>query len=152
MPVRIISQRDGRTKTRLYQIYTSMKDRCYRANARDYARYGAKGIRVCSEWLASFDAFRDWALQNGYADNLTLDRKEVIGPYSPENCRWSTYKEQANNRSNTKYITYEGVTRTASEWADLLGVSVAAVHGHYRCTGTPYSKRALQTFKNNEIR
>lgn len=152
MPVRVISQRDGRTKTRLYQIYTSMKDRCYRANARDYARYGAKGIRVCSEWLASFDAFRDWALQSGYADNLTLDRKEVSGPYSPENCRWSTYKEQANNRSNTKYITYEGVTRAASEWADLLGVSVAAVHGHYRRTGTPYSKRALQTFKTNEIR
>lgn len=152
MPVRVISQRDGRTKTRLYQIYTSMKDRCYRVKARDYARYGAKGIRVCSEWLASFDAFRDWALQNGYADNLTLDRKEVSGPYSPENCRWSTYKEQANNKSNTKYITYEGVTRTASEWADLLGVSVAAVHGHYRRTGTPYSKRALQTFKTNEIR
>lgn len=151
MPVRVISQRDGRTKTRLYQIYTSMKDRCYRAKARDYARYGAKGIRVCSEWLASFDAFRDWALQNGYADNLTLDRKEVSGPYSPENCRWSTYKEQANNKSNTKYITYEGVTRTASEWADLLGVSVAAVHGHYRRTGTPYSKSALQTFKTNEI-
>ena len=151
MPVRVISQRDGRTKTRLYQIYTSMKDRCYRAKARDYARYGAKGIRVCSEWLASFDAFRDWALQNGYADNLTLDRKEVSGPYSPENCRWSTYKEQANNRSNTKRITYEGVTRTASEWADLLGVSVAAVHGHYRRTGTPYSKSTLQTFKTNEI-
>ena len=152
MPVRVISQRDGRTKTRLYQIYTSMKDRCYRANARDYAHYGAKGIRVCSEWLASFDAFRDWALQNGYADNLTLDRKEVSGPYSPENCRWSTYKEQANNRSNTKYITYEGVTRTASEWAELIGVSVAAVHGHYRRTGTPYSKSALRAFKKGEIR
>ena len=152
MPVRVISQRDGRTKTRLYQIYTSMKDRCYRVKARDYARYGAKGIRVCSEWLASFDAFRDWALQNGYADNLTLDRKEVSGPYSPENCRWSTYKEQANNRSNTKRITYEGVTRTASEWAELLGVSVAAVHGHYRRTGTPYSKGTLQTFKTHEIR
>ena len=151
MPVRVISQRDGRTKTRLYQIYTSMKDRCYRVKARDYARYGAKGIRVCSEWLASFDAFRDWALQNGYADNLTLDRKEVSGPYSPENCRWSTYKEQANNRSNTKRITYEGATRTASEWADLLGVSVAAVHGHYRRTGTPYSKGTLQTFKTYEI-
>ena len=151
MPVRVISQRDGRTKTRLYQIYTSMKDRCYRVKARDYARYGAKGIWVCAEWLASFDAFRDWALQNGYADNLTLDRKEVNGPYSPENCRWSTCKEQANNRSNTKRITYEGVTRTASEWADLLGVSVAAVHGHYRRTGTPYSKGTLQTFKTNEI-
>ena len=151
MPVRVISQRDGRTKTRLYQIYTSMKDRCYRVKARDYARYGARGIRVCSEWLASFDAFRDWALQNGYADNLTLDRKEVSGPYSPENCRWSTYKEQANNRSNTKRITYEGVTRTASEWAELLGVSVAAVHGHYRRTGTPYSKGTLQTFKTHEI-
>lgn len=152
MAVRVISQRDGRTKTRLYQIYTSMKDRCYRVKARDYERYGAKGIRVCPEWLASFDAFRDWALQNGYADNLTLDRKEVDGPYSPENCRWATYKEQANNRSNTKYITYEGATRTASEWAELIGVSVAAVHGHYRRTGTPYSKSALRAFKKGEIR
>ena len=152
MAVRVISQRDGRAKTRLYQIYTSMKDRCYRVKARDYERYGAKGIRVCPEWLASFDAFRDWALQNGYADNLTLDRKEVDGPYSPENCRWATHKEQANNRSNTKYITYEGVTRTASEWAELIGASVAAVHGHYRRTGTPYSKSALRAFKKGEIR
>lgn len=83
MPVRVISQRDGRTKTRLYQIYTSMKDRCYRAKARDYARYGARGIKVCSEWLDSFYAFRDWALQNGYTDSLTLDRRDTTGNYEP---------------------------------------------------------------------
>ena len=152
MPVRVISQRDGRTKTRLYQIYTSMKDRCYRVKARDYARYGARGIKVCSEWLDLFDAFRDWALQNGYTDSLTLDRRDTTGNYEPGNCRWATYREQANNRGNTKYITYEGVTQTASEWAELLGVSVAAIHGHYKRTGTPYSVSALRTFRQNEVR
>lgn len=147
MAVRVISERDGRTKTRLYQIYTSMKDRCYRENARDYHRYGARGIKVCSEWLDSFDIFRTWALQNGYSDDLTLDRIQNDLGYSPDNCRWVTKKAQANNRSNTLIITFEGVTRTASEWAELLGVSVAAVHGHYKRTGTPYSKSALQSLR-----
>ena len=134
MAVRVISKRDGRTKTRLYQIYTSMKDRCYRENARDYHRYGARGIKVCSEWLDS-------------SDDLTLDRIQNDLGYSPDNCRWVTKKAQANNRSNTLIITFEGVTCTASEWAKLLGVSVAAVHGHYKRTGTPYSKSALQSLR-----
>lgn len=152
MSVRVISERDGRTKTRLYQIWTSMKDRCYRLRARDYARYGGRGIRVCSEWLTSFDVFRDWAVTHDYNDGLTLDRRDNDGDYTPDNCRWVSKKTQANSRSNTTVISFNGDTRTASEWAELLGVSVAAIHGHFRQTGTPYSKSALRALVQHEIR
>lgn len=139
-----MSSTDGRSKTRLYRIWQGMKSRCYTATDGDYSGYGARGIRVCSAWLASFDAFRDWALQNGYADNLSLDRRDVNGPYSPENCRWATRREQNRNRRNTLYITFEDVTKSAPEWAEQLGVSVGAIHSRYRRNGTPYTSKHLE--------
>lgn len=121
-----------------------MKSRCYTATDGDYSGYGARGIRVCSAWLSSFDAFRDWALANGYTDELTIDRVDVNGPYSPENCRWVTAKEQSRNRRNTLCITYNGVTKSASEWAEQLGVSLWVIHSRYRRNGTPYTSKQLE--------
>ena len=81
---------------------------------------------MCEEWN-SFDAFYNWAISNGYSDDLTLDRIDNNLGYSPENCRWTTYKVQENNRSNNRMVTIHGETHTLAEWADKIGVSRATL-------------------------
>lgn len=87
-------------KERLYRIWGSMRFRCLTPTAANYHYYGGRGITICKEW-DEYLTFRHWALRNGYADNLSLDREETNGNYEPGNCRWATAKQQANNRRNT---------------------------------------------------
>ena len=90
---------EGRSKReRLYNIYNDMKYRCYNPKAVAYKNYGARGIYVCDEWLLSYESFRDWAKENGYSLNLSIDRVDNDGPYAPWNCRWATSSEQNKNR------------------------------------------------------
>lgn len=88
-------------KERLYTILSGMKQRCYYKKNISYKYYGGRGIKICDEWLNNYLSFRKWALSNGYEDNLTIDRINVNGDYSPGNCRWVTSLEQANNKRNT---------------------------------------------------
>lgn len=99
-----------------------MKSRCYYPKAEKYKYYGGRGITVCDEWLHDFQAFYDWALYNGYADDLTLDRIDGNKGYSPDNCRWVDRLTQQNNTSKNHYITHNGITKTASEWARIYGI------------------------------
>lgn len=127
------SYKHGESHTsRLYGIWTSMKKRCHKSYDPSYARYGARGIRVCDEWFDDYIAFRDWALANGYKDGLTIDRIDVNGNYEPDNCRWATNREQCNNRRNNVRLEYNGETHTMAEWSRILNVPVATIKARKR--------------------
>lgn len=112
----------GLSKSRTYRIWKNMKQRCYNPKASRYENYGGRGIKVCDEWLNDFMNFYNWAMANGYRDELSIDRIDVDGNYEPSNCRWVTNKKQQNNKEKNRLVTYKGVTHSVSEWADILGV------------------------------
>lgn len=140
----------GMRYTRLYKEWRGMKNRCFSAKWKDYHNYGGRGITVCEEWKDSFETFRDWALANGYQDNLTIDRIDVNGNYEPSNCRWATVKQQANNTRNSHYIEYNGKTQTIKQWADEFGLNYNTLYSRLTTqkwsvekalTSPPFSKR-----------
>jgi hypothetical protein len=95
----------GQAKTRLYTIWEGIKTRCLKEAHHTYKDYGGRGIKVCPEWETSYIAFQEWALANGYADNLSIDRIDVNGDYCPDNCRWADPSTQAYNKRITKRNT-----------------------------------------------
>jgi hypothetical protein len=111
----------GKTKTRIHRIWLSMRRRCFKETESAYPNYGGRGITVCDEWKDDFMSFENWAISNGYDDYLTIDRIENDGNYSPSNCRWATYKEQANNRRSSRYFVVDGESKTAPEWSEIYG-------------------------------
>lgn len=119
--VSLASTKHGQSGTRLYGIWAGMIQRCENPKNRYYKDYGGRGIAVCPEWHSA-ENFIKWAIENGYRDNLEIDRKDPNKNYEPSNCRWSTEKEQANNKRNSHLLTYDGKTQTLAQWADELGI------------------------------
>lgn len=117
----------GMSHTRLDNVYKSMQARCYNQSNKRYKNYGGRGIKICDEWLNDKRKFFEWAKGQGYDDTLprgqmTLDRIDVDKDYSPENCRFISIEEQENNRTNNRYITLNGETKTIREWEKEKGM------------------------------
>lgn len=128
------AKRDGSTP-RLCRTYAAMKHRCSNPHSSSWRNYGGRGIHVCEEWKNDSEAFYRWAWASGYNETLTLDRIDVNGDYCPENCRWSTWKEQANNRQNTIRAEINGEIHTLTEWADMYGLTHRIVWERYHKAG-----------------
>lgn len=116
----------GGTGTRLYFIWKSMRQRCNNPKNKKFPNYGLRGIKICDEWN-DFVTFKKWALTHGYEDHLTLDRKDNDGNYEPSNCRWSTADTQANNRTNNRFIEFNGECHTLGEWSKITGISLRII-------------------------
>ena len=121
----------GGAKTRLFKIWIDMKSRCYYESNTRFNRYGGRGISVCKEWDESFSTFRDWALQHGYQDDLSIDRINVDGNYEPSNCRWATSKQQGRNKENTVYVLLNGKLVSLYDAADYLGIKTKSAWCRY---------------------
>lgn len=117
----------GGCGTRLYTIWKNMKSRCSNPKNQDYHNYGGRGITICTEWLSDFATFREWALSNGYREDLSIDRIDSNGNYCPDNCRWETALTQGQNRRTTSHIVYNENEYTCVGFAKLLNVSHASV-------------------------
>lgn len=119
-------------RKRLYAVWREMIKRCTIPENPHYYRYGGRGISVCREWM-EFQNFYEWAHSNGYDPYAergvcTIERIDNDGNYCPENCRWATYKEQANNKSNNYLIEYNGETKTVNEWSDIVGIKAMTIY------------------------
>ena len=109
------------TSERLLRIWRAMLHRCYKETDEHYDYYGGRGIKVCDDWH-DFENFQNWALANGYTDDLTIDRVDGDKDYCPENCSWTTMAVQNNHKSDTKWLTYKGKTQSLSDWCRELGL------------------------------
>ena len=110
--------------TRLYNIYRHMITRCYCNTCDCYSDYGGRGITICKEWKENFLSFVNWSLNNGYSENLTIDRIDVNKGYSPENCRWTTLEEQQRTHKRRLIeLTFKGQTKCITEWSRILNIS-----------------------------
>lgn len=114
----------GMSHTRIHNIWSKMIERCFDSNSKMYKWYGKRGISVCGEWKGTdgFLSFMKWSLENGYSENLTIDRIDNNGNYCPENCRWTDKITQANNTRANKKIEYNGEIHTIAEWSRIVEI------------------------------
>lgn len=141
-------------KERLKRIWYQMKYRCYNKNSKSYKTYGEKGIKVCNEWLNSFESFYKWAINNGYQNNLTIDRIKNSKGYSPDNCRWVTksFNSAHTSRWGKEEVityTYNGITKTIGEWAKSVGMSYKRLRDELKKEQDLEKILAKQSVKNH---
>ena len=130
----------GLKYTRIYGIWQNMLNRCRNPNVKCYAVYGGRGIYVCDEWKtqdSGFINFYNWSMSNGYTEELTIDRIDVNGPYSPDNCRWVSWEVQILNKRNSLTLTYNDINLPIIEWSKITGIPYGTIYNRMQKGWTP---------------
>ncbi len=119
----------GLSKTVEFSTWVQMRARCNVKSHQDYRYYGGRGIKVCKRWMEFLNFYNDMGIK---PKGLTIDRIDNDKNYEPSNCKWSTPKEQARNRSNNRYIKYKGLTKTVVEWSEITGIKSRTIHSRLK--------------------
>lgn len=119
----------------MYSIWLGIKSRCNNIHNSRYHRYGGRGIKVCDEWNNDFISFYEWSINNGYQDDLTIDRIDNDKGYEPSNCRWADMKTQCRNRETNINITIGKSTRTLTEWCEIFNLDTKMILARYNRNG-----------------
>lgn len=138
------------SKSRLYQKWASIKNRCYYKSAQNYRNYGARGIKMCDEWANSFEKFRDWAFQSGYRDDLTIERIDFNGNYCPENCTWIPRSAQSSNTRRCVIITYNGKTQNLNDWCKELNLDYKRINNRIKKLGWSFERAISEPVNVNK--
>lgn len=152
-------KKHGKSESRLYNIWSGMRDRCVNGNHKSSIHYKEKGITICKEWDL-FINFEKWALSNGYSDDLTIDRKDINGNYTPENCEWVKRKENTL-RQNQDYHGHQKAIKMFNkdillEFDSIMDCARYLITNKYTVStvpknvGTIITQVAKKTFKNSE--
>ena len=134
---------------RLKRIFENMKKRCYNEDTESYRWYGAKGIKICDAWINNPKLFEEWALNNGYSDELTIDRIKEDEDYCPENCRWVSHIDNAKYKSTTSYIEVDGEIHSGKDWARKLGLSINTINKYVSTYGLDNTISFIRTYMNS---
>lgn len=136
---------------RISKIFNNMKSRCYNINDKDYRFYGAKGIKICDEWLNNPMDFETWAVNNGYDNNLTIDRIDANRNYSPSNCRWIPLEENVRRAGKVNWITVNDCTLTGKQWSKKLGLGTNTINTAIRQYGIDKTKELIKAILEDPI-
>ena len=134
---------------RMGAIFRGMLQRCYNENEKSYRWYGAKGIKVFTEWINNPSLFEKWALENGYNDSPTIDRIDENKDYCPENCRWISGKDNAKYKSTTRLIEVNGKSHTGREWSKILNIGTNRINTYVRIYGIDDTAEFIKRFLEN---
>ena len=130
-------------------IFSGMKTRCYNTNDRSFCWYGAKGIKICEEWLDNPKSFEDWAVEHGYEDGLTIDRIDENKNYCPENCRWISFIDNSKYKSTTSLIDVDGEIHTGRDWSKFLNLGTNTINTYIRTYGLDNTIEFIRRYKSD---
>lgn len=139
----------GDSGTRLHNIWYGIIRRCTRPSNSMFDYYGGRGITVCNQWLNSYEEFKEWSISNGYADDLTIDRIDNDGGYTPNNCRWVTYKEQGLNKRNSRMVEFNGKVMNLSTVSEISGIAESTIRNRIKA-GVPIDSPKYYNRKSKE--
>lgn len=140
----------GQSGTRLYGIWEKMRGRCNIESNPAYHNYGGRGIKVCDDWNTDFEKFYKWSMENGYTDELSIERIDVNEGYNPNNCCWIPLSDQNKNKRNCRYVMVDGEKVTLKEACRKLGLPYQAVHLRVTRYGMPIEEAISKPFQDRK--